>query len=143
MAYEMVFSSYQCRPFRVRWLGESTPSPRSCGLSRWLWPIAATRFQPPLATLLFAGPTGSGKMHVAQALARVLLGNECKSIYVNCQILGQQPNPHPQSGLYEQLMAGSALSQMTPPFTQSPLSVVVFEKIELAPRPSAITWRRL
>lgn len=87
----------------------------------------------PLATLLFAGPTGSGKMHVAQALARILLGNECKSIYVNCQLLSQQPNPYPQSGLYEQLMAGSALSQMTPPFTNSPLSVVVFEKIEMAP----------
>ena len=87
----------------------------------------------PLATLLFAGPTGSGKMHVAQALARILLGNECKSIYVNCQILNQQPNPYPQSSLYEQLMAGSALSQMTPPFTHSPFTIVVFEKIEMAP----------
>jgi len=30
-------------------------------------------------------------------------------------------------------MAGSALSQMTPPFNHSPLSIVVFEKIEMAP----------
>jgi ATP-dependent Clp protease ATP-binding subunit ClpC len=87
----------------------------------------------PLATLLFAGPTGSGKMHVAQALARILLGNECKSIYVDCQILSQQPNAYPQSGLYDQLMAGTALSQMTPPFAPSPISIVVFEKIEMAP----------
>jgi ATP-dependent Clp protease ATP-binding subunit ClpC len=87
----------------------------------------------PLATLLFAGPTGSGKMHVAQALARILLGNECKSIYVNCQILSQQPNAYPQSSLYDQLMAGTALSHMTPPFTPSPVSIVVFEKIEMAP----------
>jgi ATP-dependent Clp protease ATP-binding subunit ClpC len=87
----------------------------------------------PLATLLFAGPTGSGKMHVAQALARILLGNECKSIYVNCQILGQQTNAYPQSSLYDQLIAGTALSQMTPPFTPSPISIVVFEKIEMAP----------
>src|SRR5262245_61387703 len=91
----------------------------------------------PLATLLFAGPIGSGKMHVAQALARVLLGNACKLIYVDCQILsqqsGSQSNLYPQSNLYEQLMAGSALSQMTPPFTPSPFSIVVFEKIEMAP----------
>ncbi len=91
----------------------------------------------PLATLLFAGPIGAGKMHVAQALAKVLLGNECKLIYVNCQILsqqsGSQTNLNPQSSLYEQLMAGSALSQITPPFTNSPLSIIVFEKIEMAP----------
>jgi len=91
----------------------------------------------PLATLLFAGPIGSGKMHVAQALARVLLGNACKLIYVDCQILSQQSNSqsnqYPQSNLYEQLIAGSALSQMTPPFTPAPFSIVVFEKIEMAP----------
>src|SRR5262249_1829244 len=91
----------------------------------------------PLATLLFAGPTGSGKMHVAQALAQVLLGNECKLIYVNCQILSQPPgsqsNLYPQSSLCEQLMAGSLLSEITPPFTPSPFSILVFEGIEKAP----------
>jgi ATP-dependent Clp protease ATP-binding subunit ClpA len=134
MAYEMVFSSYLMQAIRGQVVGREyavAALVRAVTLA-----LANRRYSDssrPLATLLFAGPTGSGKMHVAQALARVLLGNECKSIYVNCQILGQQPNPHPQSGLYEQLMAGSALSQMTPPFTQSPLSIVVFEKIELAP----------
>jgi ATP-dependent Clp protease ATP-binding subunit ClpA len=134
MAYEMVFSSYLMQALQGQVVGREyavAALVRSVTLA-----LANRRYSDssrPLATLLFAGPTGSGKMHVAQALARVLLGNECKSIYVNCQILGQQPNPHPQSGLYEQLMAGSALSQMTPPFTHSPLSIVVFEKIELAP----------
>ena len=134
MAYEMVFSSYLMQALQGQVVGREyavAALVRAVTLA-----LANRRYSDssrPLATLLFAGPTGSGKMHVAQALARVLLGNECKSIYVNCQILGQQPNPQPQSGLYEQLMAGSALSQMTPPFTQSPLSVVVFEKIELAP----------
>jgi ATP-dependent Clp protease ATP-binding subunit ClpA len=134
MAYEMVFSSYLMQALQGQVVGREyavAALVRSVTLA-----LANRRYSDssrPLATLLFAGPTGSGKMHVAQALARVLLGNECKSIYVNCQILGQQPNPYPQSGLYEQLMAGSALSQMTPPFTHSPLSIVVFEKIELAP----------
>jgi ATP-dependent Clp protease ATP-binding subunit ClpA len=91
----------------------------------------------PLATLLFAGPTGSGKMHVAQALAQVLLGDERKLIYVNCQILNQsstpQTSPSLPSNLYEQLMAGSMLSRMTPPFNASPYSILVFERIDKAP----------
>src|SRR5262245_28765087 len=134
MAYEMVFSSYlmQALQGHVVWREYAVAAlVRAVTLA-----LANRRYSDssrPLATLLFAGPTGSGKMHVAQALARVLLGNECKSIYVNCQILGQQPNPYPQSGLYEQLMAGSALSQMTPPFTNSHLSIVVFDEIHLPP----------
>src|SRR5262245_42220516 len=85
----------------------------------------------PLAALLFAGPIGSGKMHVAQALAQVMLGNERKMIYVNCQILGQAADL--QSNLSEQLMAGSQLSQSTPPFGPSPFSLLVFERIDKAP----------
>jgi ATP-dependent Clp protease ATP-binding subunit ClpC len=84
----------------------------------------------PLAALLFAGPIGSGKMHLAQALAQVLLGNERKLIYVNCQILGQASDL--QSNLCEQLMAGSMLSQVTPPFRPSPFSILVFERIDKA-----------
>jgi ATP-dependent Clp protease ATP-binding subunit ClpC len=91
----------------------------------------------PLATLLFAGPTSSGKMHVAKALAQVLLGDDRKLIYVNCQILGQPSNSHSnlyaESSLHEQLMAGSLLSHITPPFNPFPFSILVFEKIEKAP----------
>jgi len=91
----------------------------------------------PLAVLLFAGPTSSGKMHVAKALAQVLLGDDRKLIYVNCQILSQPPNSqsnlYAESSLHEQLMAGSLLSQITPPFKPFPFSILVFEKIEKAP----------
>jgi len=91
----------------------------------------------PLAVLLFAGPTSSGKMHVAKALAQVLLGDDRKLIYVNCQLLGRhsnsQPNLYAESSLHEQLMAGSLLSQITPPFNPFPFSILVFEKIEKAP----------
>lgn len=136
MIYEMVFSSYLMQALQGQVVGREyavATLARAVTLA-----LAGRRYSDssrPLATLLLAGPTGSGKMHVAQALARVLLGNECKSIYVNCQLLNQQPNPnpYPQSSLYEQLMAGSALSQMTPPFTPSPFSIVVFEKIDMAP----------
>jgi ATP-dependent Clp protease ATP-binding subunit ClpA len=134
MTYEMVLSNYLMQALQGHVVGREyaiAALTRAVTLA-----LASRRYSDasrPLATLLFAGPTGSGKMHVAQALVRILLGNECKSIYVNCQILSQQPNVSSQSGLYEQLMAGMALSQMTPPFTPSPISIVVFEKIELAP----------
>src|SRR5262245_9369165 len=91
----------------------------------------------PLATLLFAGPTGSGKMHVAQALAQVILGDERKLIYVNCQILNQsstlQTSPYVPSNLYQQLMAGSLFSRMTAPFNTAPFSILVFERIDKSP----------
>ncbi len=92
----------------------------------------------PLATLLFVGPIGSGKFYVAQSLARVLLGHERKLIHVNCQLLNQSPNPllnlYPMSSLYEQLMTGSRLSQITPPFVPPPFSILVFDKIDKAPQ---------
>lgn len=134
MSYEMVFSSYLMQALQGQVVGREyavAALTRAVTLA-----LASRRYADsgrPLATLLFAGPTGSGKMHVAQALTRVLLGNECKSIYVNCQILNQQQNSYPQSSLYEQLTAGSALAQMTPPFNHAPFSIVVFEKIEMAP----------
>src|SRR5262245_56767576 len=134
MTYEMVFSSYLMHALQGQVVGREYAV---AALTRAVTLALASRRHSdssrPLATLLFAGPTGSGKMHVAQALTRILLGNECKSIYVNCQILSQQSNASSQSSLYEQLMAGTALSQMTPPFTPSPVSILVFEKIELAP----------
>src|SRR5262250_1993114 len=135
MAYEMVFSSYLMQALQGHVVGREYAV---AALVRAVTLAMANRAYSdssrPLATLLFAGPTGAGKMHVAQALAKVLLGNECKLIYVNCQILSQQSSSqmtlYPQSSLYEQLMAGGALSQITPPFNTSPLSIVVFEKIE-------------
>src|SRR5262245_32198809 len=134
MTYEMVFSSYLMQALQGHVVGrEYAVASLARAVTLALASPSYSDSSRPLATLLFAGPTGSGKMHVAQALARVLLGNESKSIYVNCQILSQQTNLYPQSSLFEQLMAGTALSQMTPPFTQAPFSIVVFEKIELAP----------
>jgi len=85
----------------------------------------------PLAVLLFLGPTGSGKNRVAQALARVLFGNERKMIYVNGQQLSQATDP--LSSLHEQLVAGYWQAQAVPPFTPSACSVVVFEEVDKAP----------
>src|SRR5262249_5202663 len=85
----------------------------------------------PLAALLFAGPIGSGKMHVARALSQVLLGNERKLIYVNCQILGQAA--HLQENLSDRSNAGSLFSQIPPPSRPYPFSFLVFERIDKAP----------
>src|SRR6266498_2321574 len=70
MAYEMVFSSYLMQALQGQVVGREyavAALVRSVTLA-----LANRRYSDssrPLATLLFAGPTGSGKMHVAQALA--------------------------------------------------------------------------
>src|SRR5262249_62285793 len=69
--------------------------------------LALTRMRPPnrpVAALIFAGPTGSGKTHVARSLAQVMLGDEGSVMYVNCQQVSQADD-HLQN-LYEQLVAG-------------------------------------
>lgn len=92
----------------------------------------------PLAVLMFAGPVGAGKINAAQALAKVLFGDERKVIYVNCQLLNpSSPQPsslYQLSNLHEQLMAGSLITRMIPPFESSPFSVLVFERVDKAPQ---------
>jgi ATP-dependent Clp protease ATP-binding subunit ClpC len=85
----------------------------------------------PLAVLLFIGPSGAGKTHVAQALARVLLGDERKMIYVDCQQLCQDSDPLPN--IDQQLTMEYWKSQITPPFFRPAFSVVIFENVDKAP----------
>src|SRR5215469_9233205 len=47
----------------------------------------------PLSVLAFVGPTGSGKTYVAQSLARVLLADENRVVYVDCERLSQSADP--------------------------------------------------
>src|SRR5690348_12147738 len=97
----MVFSSQLMQALREQVVGRDYAV---AALSRAVTLALANRrysdSNRPFATLLFAGPIGSGKMHIAQALAQVLLGDERKLIYVNCQLLSQQLNS--QSNLYPQ-----------------------------------------
>src|SRR5574341_789987 len=86
----------------------------------------------PLAVMLFAGPTGSGKTHVAQAFARTLLGNERKLISINCQQLnGDEPSP---SSLPEQLLMGEWLARSALPYGPTAFSVIILEEIDKAPQ---------
>jgi ATP-dependent Clp protease ATP-binding subunit ClpA len=111
----------------------------------------------PLGVLAFVGPTGSGKSYVAQALGRVLMVDECRMVYVDCQRLGQASDPF--SNLHDQLVAGLCNSQLATAFNQSafaqpsllctaaslpiptaafspgPFSIVVFDEADKAPAP--------
>ncbi|HSE98222.1 MAG TPA: AAA family ATPase [Blastocatellia bacterium] len=84
----------------------------------------------PLAVLLFVGPIGSGKTHAAQALSRVLLGNEKKMIFVDCQQLSNGTDP--LLNLQQQLMMGCWRSQTAPPHFRSPFSVILIEDVDKA-----------
>jgi len=46
-----------------------------------------------LGVLLFIGPAGSGKTHMARTLARLLTGSEHTMLYVNCQQLDPATDP--------------------------------------------------
>jgi ATP-dependent Clp protease ATP-binding subunit ClpC len=85
----------------------------------------------PLSVLLFLGPVGSGKTHAAQSLARVLLGDEKRMIYVDCQQLSKDADP--LLSLQQQLMMGYWRSQAGPPLLRLPFSVIIFEDIDKAP----------
>ncbi len=85
----------------------------------------------PLAVLLFVGPTGSGKTYITQSLARVLLGDERRIIYVNCHLLGQIPDP--SKSLQEQLLAAYWRFQTTVPLPRSGSFIILFEEIDKAP----------
>jgi ATP-dependent Clp protease ATP-binding subunit ClpA len=71
----------------------------------------------PLAVLAFVGPTGSGKTFVAQALARVLLADESRIAYVDCERLSQSADPVSQ--LREQPVAGRWNPQASLPSNQN------------------------
>lgn len=85
----------------------------------------------PLAVLLFAGPVGAGKIHLAQSLARVLLGDSRRLIYVNCQQLSQAGDP--LANLHEQLAAGYWFASAPVTYPPPPFSVIVFEEIDKLP----------
>jgi len=126
----MVISSYLMRVLQEQVVGqESAVAAVSRAVTLAL--AGGCRNNRPLAVLLFAGPFGSGKIHVAQSLAYTLLGNACKLIYVNCQQLSEAADP--LLNLHEQLATGYWYACATPPFWPSAFSIVVFEEIDKAP----------
>jgi ATP-dependent Clp protease ATP-binding subunit ClpC len=95
--------------------------------------IAFTRMRDPnrpVAALIFAGPAGSGRTHVARSLARVILGDEGSVIYVNCQQVSQAKDP--LLNLSEQLLGGYCQLAVRQPFPAAPLVILVFEEIDKA-----------
>ena len=85
----------------------------------------------PISVLLFAGPTASGKTHVARSLAKVLFGDERKIIYINCCQLGQARDP--LLNFHEQLVGGFWRWLGTPSYSAFPISLMVLEEIDKAP----------
>jgi len=95
--------------------------------------IAFTRMRAPnrpVAALIFAGPAGSGKTHVARSLARVIFGDEGSVIYVNCQQVSQAKDP--LVNLSEQLLGGYWQVATRRPLLAAPFVILVFEEIDKA-----------
>jgi ATP-dependent Clp protease ATP-binding subunit ClpA len=94
----------------------------------------------PLAVLLFLGPAGSSKTHVARSFARVITGNEGNMIRVDCQRLGQDTDqlsgPDGRLGL-EHRRSSSAVRRSLGSF-----DVILFERIDetLASLRESLSW---
>src|SRR5215813_1619443 len=84
-----------------------------------------------LSVLLFVGATGSGKAHMARVLARLLLGNQRKMIWLNCQQFDQKTDPLP--AFETQLVNEFWQSQIAPPYGPHTFRIIVFEDIDKAP----------
>jgi len=78
--------------------------------------------------MIFAGPTGSGKTHVARSLARVIFGDEDSVMYVNChQVSLAKDQLH---NLHEQLVAGYCRIATRFQSSGLPFFILVFEGID-------------
>jgi ATP-dependent Clp protease ATP-binding subunit ClpA len=77
----------------------------------------------PLAALLFVGPTGSGKTSAALALARVLLGDPARMVYIEGRPFADVADA--ERHILEQLEAGLARA--------GPVSVILFDDVDKTP----------
>jgi ATP-dependent Clp protease ATP-binding subunit ClpA len=126
----MVFSNYLVQALQSQILGQEYAV---TALTRAVTLAMAGMFYKnrPLAVLLFVGPIGSGKTHAAQSLSRVLLGDEKKMIFVDCQQFCNDTDP--LLNLQQQLMTGYWRSLAAPPHFRSPFSVILVEDVDKAP----------
>src|SRR5262249_27220746 len=84
-----------------------------------------------LGVLLFIGPAGSGKTHMARALARVLSGSDRAMIYVNTAQLEQTADS--LASVEPQFITAHSQPQAQIVSSAPVLNVVVFEQIDKAP----------
>src|SRR5262245_50948335 len=126
----MVLSSYLTRVLQERVVGQESAV---AATARAVTLALAGRYHDhrPLAVLLFAGPIGSGKLHLAQSLAQMLQGQACNLVYINCQQLGQVDDP--LLNLHEQIAATYWHPSAPGLGLPRPFSIVVFEEIDKTP----------
>jgi ATP-dependent Clp protease ATP-binding subunit ClpA len=84
----------------------------------------------PIASLLFLGPTGTGKTETARAMAEHLYGDEKSLLYFECgQFSGPEAKNHlvGVSSIYVNSSGGGALTR---PVLNNPKRIILFDEIE-------------
>lgn len=86
----------------------------------------------PIATLLYAGPTGVGKTELANELTRVLLENSSQMVHLNMSEFALEEGLHALIGVpygYKESEKGGRLSNA---ISENPHAIILLDEIEKA-----------
>ena len=126
----MPFSNHLIQALRQRVIGQDYAV---ASVARAVTLAAAGLIRPnrPLGVLLFLGPAGAGKTHLARALSEVALGNDQKLIQIDCQRLAQDGDA--LASFHRQLEAEFWRCAHLIPTTGTPFLILLLERIDHAP----------
>lgn len=88
----------------------------------------------PIASLLFLGPTGTGKTELAKAMAEYLYGDEKNMVRIDCSELAGPEAKHQLIGVPTGYQGASSGGKLTRPMINNPKRVVLFDEVEKAYR---------
>lgn len=93
---------------------------------------AKERRKRPIASLLFLGPTGTGKTELAKAVAAFLYGDEKNMVRIDCSELTGPESKHYLVGVPTGYQGAQQGGKLTRPLINNPKRVVLFDEVEKA-----------
>lgn len=95
---------------------------------------AKERRKRPIASLLFLGPTGTGKTELAKGMADYLYGDEKHMVRIDCSELTGPESKHYLVGVPTGYQGASSGGKLTRPLINNPKRIVLFDEVEKAYR---------
>jgi ATP-dependent Clp protease ATP-binding subunit ClpA len=93
---------------------------------------AKERRKRPIASVLFLGPTGTGKTELAKGMAEYLYGDEKNMVRIDCSELTGPESKHYLVGVPTGYQGASSGGKLTRPMINNPKRIVLFDEVEKA-----------